>query len=383
MKTKDFKKWKIPLYKVFTDKEDLRHISKVITRKMDWALGPEVEEFERKLANYIGIDYCLAFNSGTSAGHAALIAIGVKPNEQVIVPSFTFIATANMALMVNAKPKFVDIEEQTLGIDPTQVEKCITKKTRTILPIHYAGLPCKIDEISIIAKKKKIPLIEDAAESLGAKVGNKMVGTFGEISIFSFAGNKILTTGEGGAIATNSKKLFEKLKLIRSHGRVDKQNYFSSINKPDYISLGYNWRMSSITAALAISQLSKYEKLVSMRRQNAKYIQRRLSKFNQIKFHTEPTNYRHVYQLFSIRLPSSYFRNKLMNFLARKGIMTKVFFHPIHLTSYYKKLKLNKNTKLVNTEKIANEILSLPLYPEMTNSEINYLIDSVSEFFEE
>src|SRR3989344_4049287 len=212
---------------------------------MNWTLGPEVEEFEKKLANYVGTDYCVTFNSGTSAGHAALIAIGIKPKEEIIVPSFTFIATANMALMVNAKPKFVDIEEQTLGLDPAQVEQSITKKTRTILPIHYAGLPCKIDEIAIIAKKKKIPLIEDAAESLGARIGNKMVGTFGGISIFSFAGNKTLTTGEGGALTTNSKKLFEKLKLIRSHGRLDKQNYFSSINKSDYVSLGYNWRMSS------------------------------------------------------------------------------------------------------------------------------------------
>lgn len=350
---------------------------------MNWTLGPEVEEFEKKLANYVGTDYCVTFNSGTSAGHAALIAIGIKPKEEIIVPSFTFIATANMALMVNAKPKFVDIEEQTLGLDPAQVEQSITKKTRTILPIHYAGLPCKIDEIAIIAKKKKIPLIEDAAESLGARIGNKMVGTFGGISIFSFAGNKTLTTGEGGALTTNSKKLFEKLKLIRSHGRLDKQNYFSSINKSDYVSLGYNWRMSSITAALAISQLSKYEKLVSMRRRNAKYIQTRLSKFNQIKFHAEPVNYRHVYQLFSIRLPNSYFRNKLMKFLANKGIMTKVFFHPVHLTSYYKKLGLSRNRKLSNTEKISNEILSLPLYPEMTNSEMNYLVDSISEFFEQ
>src|SRR3989344_3634172 len=139
-------KWKIPLYKVYVDDEDIRVVSKVIKRGMDWAIGPEIEQFEKLLANYVGVDYSLVFNSGTSAGHAALLALDIKPNDEIIVPSFTFIATANWVLMVNAKPKFVDIEEETLGLNPAQVEQSITKKTRTILPIHYAGLPCKIDE---------------------------------------------------------------------------------------------------------------------------------------------------------------------------------------------------------------------------------------------
>ena len=244
------------------DKNDLSYTSKVIQRGMSWAIGPEIEEFESKLAKYVGCDYGLAFNSGTSAQHASLLALEIKSRQKVIVPSFTFISTANSVLMVNAKPQFCDIEDQTLGLDPTNLEKSITKDTKAIMPIHYAGSACKIEEICDVAKRKKIPIIEDAAESLGCIVGKKKVGSFGDIAIFSFAGNKVMTTGEGGAIVTNSKKLYEKLKLIRSHGRQETENYFQSNKKPDYVTLGYNWRMSSITASLGISQLKKLDKMI-------------------------------------------------------------------------------------------------------------------------
>ena len=147
-----------------------------------------------------------------------------------------------------------------------------------IIPVHYAGLPCKIEQICEIAKQEKIPVIEDAAESIGGTVNKRMTGTFGDLSILSFAGNKVLTTGEGGAIVTSSRKLYEKLKLIRSHGRIDKQNYFSSTATPNYVTLGYNWRMSSMTAALGASQLTRIEKLISLRRKNANYFFKRLSK---------------------------------------------------------------------------------------------------------
>ena len=154
--------WKIPLYKIFTDREDNRAVNKVLQRGMDWAIGHEIAEFEKKIANYIGIKYCIAFNSGTSAGHAALLAININSGE-VIVPSFTFISTANWPLMVNAKPKFVDIEEENFGLNPKRVKLEITKNTKAIIPIHYGGLPCKIIEINRITRNKKITLIEDCA----------------------------------------------------------------------------------------------------------------------------------------------------------------------------------------------------------------------------
>ena len=374
-------KWKIPLYKIFNDEDDVRIVSKVIKRGMDWAIGPEVEQFEYQLAKYVGSNYCLVFNSGTSALHAALLSLGIR-GGRVLVPSFTFISTANSALMVGAKPTFVDIEEDTLGLDPSKIGQAINTSTKAIMPVHYAGLPCKIEEIKEISKKKKIPLIEDAAEALGSRIRKKMVGTFGDLSVFSFAGNKVLTTGEGGAIVTNSNKIFNKLKLIRSHGRIEKQNYFSSNIKPEYIELGFNWRMSSISAALGITQLSKMEKMINMRRKNAAYLSSRLNKYDKIKVPTEPKHYRHVYQLYSIQLPNLNKRNMLMKFLTKKGIMSKVYFNPIHQTRFYKQSGFSKTRNLQVTERIANKILSLPLYPNMKKEELKFIIDSVSEFLE-
>ena len=351
-------KWKIPLYKIFTDREDNRAVNKVLQRGMDWAIGHEIADFEKKITNYIGTKYCVAFNSGTSAGHAALLAININSGE-VIVPSFTFISTANWPLMVNAKPKFVDIEEENFGLSPERVKVEITKNTKAIIPIHYGGLPCKIGEINRIARNKKITLIEDCAESFGAKIKGVSVGTFGQMSVFSFAPNKILTTGEGGVICTDSRKIFEKLQLIRSHGRKVNENYFKTSRLPDYISIGYNWRMSSMTAALGLSQFDKLDRIIQLRRRHARFYVLKLKKIKEVTLPDEPKDHLHVYQLFTIQLKNNLIRNKLQKFLADRGIMTKIFFEPIHLSNFYKKSGFGKKS-LPNTEKISQTVLSLP-----------------------
>lgn len=374
-------KWKIPLYRVEWDKEDLRAVSNVIKRGMDWAIGPEIEEFEKLLANYHDSRYCLVFNSGTSAGHAALLSLNIKSPDEVIVPSFTFIATANWPLMVGACPVFSEIEEDTLGMSPSYLKSLISKKTRVVMPIHYGGMPCKIHEIKQITKEKKLTLIEDCAESIGASIGNKKIGTFGDLSILSFAANKVLTTGEGGAIILNSKTLYEKLKLIRSHGRSINTNYFQTNESPNYVSLGYNWRMSSMTAALGISQFNKLEKLISQRRKNANYLNSRLRKNLKIEVSGEYKNHKSVYQLYTIRLGSKKIRNNLMKYLTKKGIMSKIFFDPVHLTKFYSVNHDRKNI-LPITEKISDSILTLPLFPGLKKEEMNYICDCIDEFFE-
>ena len=373
-------KWKIPLYKIFTDRDDNKAVNKVLQRGMDWAIGHEIAEFEKKIANYIGTKYCVAFNSGTSAGHAALLAININSGE-VIVPSFTFISTANWPLMVNAKPKFVDIEEENFGLSPERVKVEITKNTKAIIPIHYGGRPCKIIEINRIARNKKITLIEDCAEALGAKIKGVSVGTFGQMSIFSFAPNKILTTGEGGAICTDSRKIFEKLQLIRSHGRKVNENYFKTSQLPNYISIGYNWRMSSMTAALGLSQFDKLDRIIQLRRRHARFYVLKLKKINEIKLPDEPKDHLHVYQLFTIQLKNNLIRNELQKFLASRGIMTKVFFEPIHLSKFYRKSGFGKKS-LPNTEKISQTVLSLPIFPGLKSEEIRYICDSTQEFFQ-
>lgn len=374
-------KWKIPLYKVMVNKDDKKIISRIIDRGTFWAMGPEIEEFETALSNYIGTKFCVSFNSGTSALHGSLISYGIGSGDHIAVPSFTFIATVNSPLMVNAVPQFIDIEEKTLGLDPEKLEKLITKKTKAIIPIHYGGLPCQIDKISSVSKITKKILIEDAAEAIGSKFKNKKIGTFGDSAIFSFAGNKVITTGEGGAVITNSEKIYKKLKLIRSHGRLDKQNYFQSISKPEYVSLGYNWRMSSITAALGIIQLSRIDTIINLRRKKARALNSKLKKIKEIIIPQEPKESLHTYQMYPIRLANLKIKNKLMKFLEQKRIMTKIFFHPVHLSKFYKNRNLSSHNLSI-TEKISDQILCLPIYPDLKTEEINYICNSISEFFE-
>jgi len=374
--------WKIPLYKIYTDDEDLNMITKVIRRGSGWAIGPEVEELENLIKNYVGVDYCLTLNSGTSSLHALLLAYEIGNNHEVIVPSFSFVSTANSVLFVGATPKFSDIEENTFGLDHTLISSQITSKTRAVISMDYGGLSCNISDILEITKKNNLTLIDDAAEGLGASINNKKVGSIADSSIFSFCGNKVMTTGEGGAIVTNSKEIYEKAKLIRSHGRVDNVNYFSNPSESQYEGLGYNWRMSSITAALGISQLQKLDKIVKLRQENAEYLSKYLSKISGITVPSIPKGSEHIHQLFSIRLKDKITRDSLHQFLTKKQIFSKVYFNPIHLTTFYKKKFNGKEGMLPITEKIANTILTLPLYPNMTMEEKKYLTESISEFME-
>lgn len=374
--------WKIPLYKIYVDDEDVRLITQVIKRGTQWAIGPEIDEFERAIENYVGCDYCVTLNSGTSALHATFLAYGLGENDEIIVPSFSFISTANSVLFVNATPSFADIEETTFGLDPASVSNKITSRTKAVVPMDYGGLSCKIYDIQRVAKENGLLLIEDAAEALGASVQGKKTGSISDASIFSFCGNKVLTTGEGGAVTTNSKDLYEKIKLIRSHGRFEKIKYFNNPDESQYIQLGYNWRMSSITATLGISQLNKLDKIIMMRQENAKYFSSRLSKHSQIKVPNPESNHQHIYQMYTIRLPNKHMRDDLHAHLLRKRIFSKVYFNPIHTMTFYKEKFQIKDGSLPMTEKIAEQVLTLPLYPNMTSEEKEYLVESVSEFFE-
>ena len=365
--------WKIPLYKIFTDEEDINLITKIVKRGNNWALGPEIEEFENQIKNYVGVDYCLTLNSGTSALHATNLAYGLKRGDEAIIPSFSFISTANSVLFVNAKPVFADIEEENFGLSPEDIESKITDKTKVIIPMDYGGTSCKIFEIKDIAEKNNLVLIEDAAESLGSSVKGKKVGTVGDSAIFSFCGNKVLTTGEGGAVVTNSKEVYEKIKLIRSHGRMDSTSYFDNPNPGDYSMVGFNWRMSSITASLGISQLQKLDKIIQMRKNNASYISSRLSKCKEIQVPYVPKDYEHIYQMYTIKLPNQNIRDKLQNYLLKMKIFCKVYFKPIHEMSFYKHNTNISTGSLPITEKISNQILTIPLYPNMTQEEKEYL----------
>ena len=373
--------WKIPLFKIYWDEEDIRMVRETIQRGMFWAIGPNVEHFEQMLSKYTGARYALVFNSGTSALHAILLTYGIGQGDEIIVPSFTFIATANASLFVGAKPVFADIEEKSYGLDPEDVERKITPETRAIIPVHYGGSPCEITELKVIAEKHNLLLIEDAAESLGAAIDGRKIGTFGDSAILSFCSNKVITSGEGGAVLTDSEELYQELKLARSHGRAETSNYFASNEYMDYISLGYNFRMSDITAALGIAQLEKIDRIIDMRRRNAESMSARLSEIAEVEPPHPPEHFFHVYQMYTIKVKGGQERrDALSDYLAQRGIMTKVYFPPVHLTYYYQN-QLGYECSLPVTEKISEEVLTLPMYPSLTADEIDYIADSIAAFF--
>jgi len=375
------KDWRVPLYRIYWDEEDKKSVMKVIERGSYWAIGPEIEEFETLVADYIGRNYAVSFNSGTSALHAILLACDLKAGDEVIVPSFTFIATANAALFVGAKPVFADVEEETFGVSPSDVQEKITRKTKAIMPVHYGGLPCRIKELQEIAKDNDLILIEDAAESIGASIDGKKVGSFSDSAVFSFCGNKVITTGEGGMIVTDSRKIWERLKLVRSHGRLEVEPYFATIKSLDYVTLGYNWRMSSVTAALGFSQMKKLDKVIEMRRRNVEYLERKLSKISGIGLQNPPEGYFHVYQMYTIRVKGGrVVRDALKDHLAKEGIMSKVYFEPVHLSSFYRRKFGHRKGELPVTEKLSEEVLTLPMYPTLHREEMDYIAKSISEF---
>ena len=339
----------IPLFKIYNDKEDVEAITNAVKSGMNWAIGDEVAEFEQAIADYIGTKYAVVFNSGTSALHAILLAYNIGEGDEVIVPSFTFVATANAAVFVGAKPVFADIETKTFGLSPNDVASRITDKTKAIIAVHYGGCPCRIKELKEVADEHNLILIEDAAEAMGAKIGMKKVGTFGDAAMFSFCQNKIITTGDGGAITTDDKEIYDKLKLLVSHG--------------DDKHLGYNWRLPNLLAALGLAQLKKIDKLIGLRRANAHaYMEDGMGK-------EPPEGYFSVYQLFTMRLNN---RDTIRELLEKNGVATKVYFEPVHLRKYYQQLG-SKSGDLPKTEAVSKQVLTIPAYPTLTKEEMDYI----------
>jgi perosamine synthetase len=372
----------IPLFKIFWDKDDIEMVNAVIRSGSYWTTGPTVEKFEEQLAGYAGTKYCATFNSGTSALHALLMAYGLGSGDEVIVPSFTFIATANAPLFVGARPAFADIEEGSYCLDPASVQEKITKKTRAVIPIDYGGCPCDIKAMREIARDNNLLFIEDAAEAFGAKTGGQVLGHMADATLFSFCQNKIITTGEGGCIVTDDKKIADRLKLIRSHGRDDgPSNYFSKSGYSEYVTLGFNFRMSDITAASGISQLKKVEQIVDMRRSNAAYYSGRLGRLDGIVTPASRPGDRHVYQLYTIRLTApGKSRDELSGQLMKNGISNKVYFYPVHLTEFYRRDFGWKAGDLPVTEVVSQQVLTLPMYPELTHEEMDRVIACIESY---
>ncbi len=358
-------------------------VSNVIKRGSYWATGPEIKKFEENIGEYLDSKYVVSFNSGTSALHSLLLAYDLTDGE-IIVPSMSFISTANCVILAGAKPIFADIEEESLGLDPEDLMNKINPKTKAIIPMHYGGRVCKhINELREIADDHNLILIEDNAESFGAKINDKFVGTIGHSGMLSFCQNKIITTGEGGAICTDNQKIYDRLLLIRSHGRVENPgvNYFSNVYEMDYIQVGYNYRMPSICAALGVSQLNKVDKIIEIRRKIGKFYDKEFNKLSYIRVLPDLEGIYGVYQLYSILLEDPKHRKELQEYLLEKSIFTKVYFFPIHLKTYYKEKFGYDTGTLPITEEISNKLLTLPFSLNFTESDQLYIINTIKQFY--
>lgn len=374
--------WKVPLFKTHWQDTDYLSIEKVIKRGTQWAVGPEIEQFEKKLAVFTGRKYALTFNSGTSALVALYSAIGVQGKE-VIVPSFTFIATANAVLLAGGIPIFAESEEETFGLDAADVAQKITPHTKAIVALNYAGgVSRDIEKLQQLAVTQGITLLEDNAHSLGVYKNGKQCGTFGVAAALSFCQNKLITTGEGGAVITDSQEIYEKMKLFRSHGRVENSDgdYFSSTKEHDYLEVGHNFRMPTMNAALGLSQLEHFEQTMTLRKESGELLSAGLQQINGIKVPAPYHHSDHFYQMYTVTLENKKIRDQLQKHLQEKGIMCKVYYEPVHLKSLYRKKYGYHEGHLPQTESISARILTLPMYPGMSTEEINQIIEAVRTF---
>lgn len=363
---------KIWLFESYSDQDDIDNVVSVLKRGTFWAMGPEIEQFEKLFADVIGTKHAICFNSGTSALHANLLANDFKDGE-VIVPSFTFPATANSVAMIGLKPVFADIETTSMGLDSNDVLEKITPSTKAIIPVHFGGdVVSEINILRNIAEDRGILLIEDAAHSIGASLNSRKVGTFGDSAMFSFCFNKVITTGEGGMITTDSDELSEKLQLIRSHGRS---------KSTEYTNFGLNLRMSSMTAALGVSQLHKLNMIVNKRREMANFYDKQFLNIDEVGVLPLKADRFNVYQLYNIYLKNRETRDSLKVHLSNHGIPTRITYNPVHLTPIYQGAFGYKKGDLPNTENISSRILTLPFHLNLTDADLKSISDIVRNHF--
>lgn len=365
----------IPMFEIDYAESDIEAVADSIQRGGYWAKGPYVETFEEEIETYLGVDHALVVNSGTTALVAALNGLGIGEGDEVIVPSFTFIATANAVKLANAKPVFADIERETYGLDPTAVEKRITNNTAAILPVHCYGGPCKIHELKTVADEYDIALLEDAAEVFGAKADGDLLGTIGDAAALSFCQNKIFSTGEGGAVVTDDEEIARRVKLYRSHGRTT-DDYFDSASSGQYTTLGTNIRMSDITAALGCSQIGRVKELISSRQRVASQYDDMFADVTGVTPHQPSEGCTHVYQLYTIELAPHIDRGHVIETLADHDISSKVYWDPpAHQTAHYR--ERNSLPELPVTDDIASRVLSLPMHPNLSVREVERVVTGI------
>ena len=344
--------------------------------------GPILREFENKFAKFTNAKYAIGVSNATSALFLSLKALGIGKGDEIIIPDITFVATANAVLQTGATPIFADVEKNSMNISIKSIIKNITSKTKGIIPVHFAGRVCDMKNISKIAKKNNIVVIEDCAHAIGARLNKKHVGTFGNVGCFSFYPTKNITTIEGGMIITNSKGIKDYVTSARNHGLTKTLTQRYSKGKPwdyDMMQLGYNFRLDEIRSALGLSQLKRIKKLNMLRKNIYEYYNMKLKNLNGIITPESSSKGDHVFHLYIMRVEKNngISRDKLFNELLKFGIKTSVHYKPLHKFSTLK--KFSKNKDWMNSEKLYHEIITLPFYPNMPKKHQDYIINSITK----
>ena len=362
---------KIPLISPVLDDDEIIEVSQAI-RSGDIAGGKKLEQFENELAEYLGLDYVVCVSTGSAAIEVALRALDIT-NKEVITTTTSCIPTVNSVISSGNKAVMVDISRKDYNIDVGKIEEAITKDTGAILPVHLYGKPADIEKIVDIGKKHKIPVIEDCAQSMGAKFKGKMVGSFGEIGCFSLNVTKVITTGEGGFIATNNKEAAKKARIIRNYGMIPDDSFYN------YIMYGYNFKYTSLLAAVGIAQLRKIDSIIKSRRENVKYLINLLTDIKEIQLPSESKEEYCVHYTLPILLRKGGIRDKLKSFLEKRGIAVRTLFRPMCIQPSYEKMFGKTAKDYPNAVYVGNNGFYLVCYPSLKKEQLDYMAQSVRE----
>ncbi len=373
----------IPYGKQFIDDDDIKAVVDVL--KGDWlTCGPKVLEFEEKLAEYCGAKYAVAVSSGTGALELSYMAIGIKQGDEVITTPLTFAATTNALIYLGAKPVFVDVEPDSLNIDPSLIEKAITEKTKAIAIVDFAGRPCEIDKINEIAKKHNLFVIEDGAHSIGAEYKGNKVGGLVDLTCFSFHPVKAMTTGEGGAVLTNNKEFYERMKALRHQGVVkkpEKGGWYYEIEEPSH-----NFRITDFQCALGISQLKKLDNFITKRRDIARQYNEAFAGIQEMILPRQGEDMKSAWHIYPIQFKLDRLkmnRRELFDSFKEQGIGVQVHYMPLHLHPFYQKAFGYQAGDFKIAEGYYEQAITIPLYPTMTDEDVKKVIDTVKGIISE
>ena len=357
---------RIPLTEPDIGEEELKNVIAAVKSGWVSSKGPFIGEFENNFSNYIGTKYGIATSNGTNALHLALVALGIGKGDKVLVPSLDFVSVANAVTFVGAKPVFLDSHPEYWCVDPSKIVENIDKKTKALIAVHLYGHPCDMDKILKIATDYDLHIIEDCAEAHGSEYKSKKTGSFSTISCFSFYGNKIITTGEGGMCLTNDEQLSERMKILRDHGMNPNRKYWHDV-------IGFNYRMTNLQAALGVAQLRKIDQLINKKRETAKTYKKFIKDLPSITPAPEMPWAKSVFWLYSI-LVKAVIRDKIIANFEKKGIESRPFFYPTHILPPYK-----SNLKLPISEELSTRGLNLPSGPRLSENHIADIMGVLKE----